>query len=77
MKSFKELTQKIHTEDDEPKAAWKIAFDVFSEQDERYKGFFVVFEGSQSDAIENGMKVLSEMYPNNRHEVTVSRVKEL
>ena len=76
MKSFKELAHSIHKEEPQ-RSAWKIAFDVFSEQDERYKGFFVVFEGSQSDAIENGTKILSEMYPNNRHEVTVSRVKEL
>ena len=78
MKSFKQLTQSIHKEETSPRPAWKIAFDVFSEQDEtKYKGFFVVFEESQPEAIESGTKILSEMYPKNRHEVTVSRVKEL
>jgi hypothetical protein len=76
MKSFKQLIQTIHKEEP-PRPAWKIAFDVFSEQDERYKGFFVVFKESQPEAIECGTKILSEMYPNNRHEVTISRVKEI
>lgn len=76
MKSFKQLTQSIYKEE-APRATWKIAFDVFSEQDERYKGFFVVFEDTQLEAIESGTKILSEMYPNNRHKITISRVKEI
>ena len=77
MKSFKELVKSINPLSEEEPSPWKIAFDVFSEEDERYKGFFIVFEGSQKTAILEGAKILKGMYPNHRYEITLSRVKDL
>jgi len=80
MKSFKQLIKNIQEEEEtsnKQESAWKIAFDVFSEEDERYKGFFIVFEDSQDEAIESGSKILEGMYPEHQHEITLSRVKNL
>ena len=79
MKSFKQLIKNIQEEETPKKqeSAWKIAFDVFSEQDERYKGFFIVFESNQDEAIDAGTKILEGMYPDHQHEITLSRVKDL
>ena len=78
MKSFKQLIKHIQ-EEETPKqeSAWKIAFDVFSEQDEKYKGFFIVFESNQDEAVEAGTKILEGMYPDHQYEITLSRVKDL
>jgi hypothetical protein len=81
MKSFKQLIRNIQEKEEEEtskqESAWKIAFDVFSEQDERYKGFFIVFEESQDEAIKAGTKILEGMYPEHQHDITLSRVKNL
>ena len=78
MKSFKQLIKHIQEEEiPKQESAWKIAFDVFSEQDERYKGFFIVFETNQDEAVAAGTKILEDIYPDHQHEITLSRVKNL